>query len=307
MPRSASSKQPCRAVGGAGERALLVTEDLALEQRLGNRGAVDRDERKRRARTELMDRLRHELLARARFAGDEHRRLGRRRLLDHLIDLPHLRTVADERAERAVLAELASQRLHLAHRLQALDDLVEQDFQALDIDRLGQVVVRAFFHRLDGGVDGSLRRQQQRRHVGALLRQRAQQRESVHARHHEIGDDDGGAERRHFFERLLAVGGRLGDETPTPDQLLQADTSGRIVFDDEHALGSDFLFGFSGGFDFPDACRHHSHLNHVIFTFWPSLLTEASSTVVKKGPHELVADSLHKRYGPRRASGNRGF
>ena len=34
-------------LGGAGERALLVAEDLALEQRLGNRRAVDGDERER--------------------------------------------------------------------------------------------------------------------------------------------------------------------------------------------------------------------------------------------------------------------
>ena len=34
------------AIGGAGERALLVAEDLALEQRLGNRRAVDGDERR---------------------------------------------------------------------------------------------------------------------------------------------------------------------------------------------------------------------------------------------------------------------
>ena len=32
----------------AGERALLVAEELGLEQRLGNRGAVDGDERRRR-------------------------------------------------------------------------------------------------------------------------------------------------------------------------------------------------------------------------------------------------------------------
>ena len=34
------------AVVRAGERPLLMTEDLALEQRFGNRGAVDRDKRK---------------------------------------------------------------------------------------------------------------------------------------------------------------------------------------------------------------------------------------------------------------------
>ena len=51
------------AIVRAGERALLVTEDLALEQRLGDGGAVDRDKRERRARAQLVDGLRHELLA----------------------------------------------------------------------------------------------------------------------------------------------------------------------------------------------------------------------------------------------------
>ena len=36
------------AIGRAGERALLVAEDLALEQRFGNGGAVDGDKRERR-------------------------------------------------------------------------------------------------------------------------------------------------------------------------------------------------------------------------------------------------------------------
>ena len=40
------------ALDGAGERALLVAEQLALEQRLGERAAVDLDERAARARRE---------------------------------------------------------------------------------------------------------------------------------------------------------------------------------------------------------------------------------------------------------------
>ena len=56
------------AIVRAGEGALLVTEDLALEQRLRNRRAVDGDERERRPRAQLVDRLRDELLAGARLA-----------------------------------------------------------------------------------------------------------------------------------------------------------------------------------------------------------------------------------------------
>src|SRR4051794_14625108 len=154
------------AIGGAGERALFVAEDLALEQGLRNRGAVDRDEREAGARAELMNRLRDELLAGTRLTGDEHRCTRRRRLLDHLVDLPHLRAVADDRAEGAVLAQLAAQRLHLAHRLEPFDDLVEENLQALNVDRLGEVVVGAFLDRLDRGLDRSLRREQQRRYIG---------------------------------------------------------------------------------------------------------------------------------------------
>src|SRR5204862_2673875 len=90
--------------GRRGERAFLVAEDFALEQGFGNRRAVDGEERERRARTQLMDRLRHQLVAGARLAGDEHRRARGRSLLDDLVDLPHLGAVPDDRAERAVLA-----------------------------------------------------------------------------------------------------------------------------------------------------------------------------------------------------------
>ena len=47
-----------------------------------------------------------------------------------------------------------------------------------------------------------------------------------------------GRKRRDFLERFLAVGGRLGDEAPALDQLLEPDPRRRLVFDDQHALGS---------------------------------------------------------------------
>ena len=220
-----------------------MAEDLALEQRFGNRRAVDRDERERRARAELMDRLRDQLLAGARLAGDEHRRRGGRRQFDHLVNLPHLRAVPDERSEGAVFAKLTAQRLHLAHRLEPLDDFVEQHLQSMDLDRLRQIVVGALLHRLDRALDGPLRGQQQRRHVGgALLGQRAQQCEPVHARHHQVRDDDGGAEGGDLLERLFAVASRLRDEAPAPDELFQPDARSCIVLNDEHTLGRALLF-----------------------------------------------------------------
>ena len=214
-----------------------------------------------------MDHLRDELLAGARFAGNQHRRARGRRLLDDRIDLPHLGAVADERSERAVLAQLPAQRLHFAHRLEPLDDLVEEDLETLDVDRLGEIVVGAFLHRLDGGLHCALRGEQQRGDVGALGLQRAQQREPVHSRHHDVADDDRRTERRDFLERFFAVARRLRDESPTLDELFESDARRGVIFDDQHAFGDDFgrvigdADGSTGG-----RRRCHRSLNNVIFT-----------------------------------------
>ena len=46
-----------------------------------------------------------------------------------------------------------------------------------------------------------------------------------------------GRKRGDLLERFLAVARRLGDEAPAPDELFEPDARGRIVFDDQHALG----------------------------------------------------------------------
>ena len=53
---------------GAGERAPLVAEELALDQALGQRRAVDGDERRRRVRAEPVQVARDQLLAGAALA-----------------------------------------------------------------------------------------------------------------------------------------------------------------------------------------------------------------------------------------------
>ena len=59
---------------GAGERTALVTEKFRFDERFGQRAAIDRNERPLRAPAQAMNRLRGDLLACARFPGDEDRR-----------------------------------------------------------------------------------------------------------------------------------------------------------------------------------------------------------------------------------------
>ena len=85
---------PGLALVGAGERAALVPEQLALEERLRERAAVEPDERPRRARALAVDLLGDHLLADAGLAQQQHRGLRRRHAPHPLEDLRH-RGIAD--------------------------------------------------------------------------------------------------------------------------------------------------------------------------------------------------------------------
>ena len=62
----------------AGEGAALVAEQLALDQRRRQRGAVDDDERPVAPAALAVERAREQLLARARLAEEQDGRVGRR-------------------------------------------------------------------------------------------------------------------------------------------------------------------------------------------------------------------------------------
>ena len=96
-----------------------MTEELVLDERGGQGGAVDFDERLVAARAVDVDGPRDELLAAAGLAADEHRRVRRRGLLRELVDRLHRRALADDLVE-----EVADRSLRL--RLRALQLLVER-------------------------------------------------------------------------------------------------------------------------------------------------------------------------------------
>jgi hypothetical protein len=101
VPPSASRTRPGFGLDRAGERALGVAEQLALEQVVGDRAAVDRDERPGGAAA-LVQRPRHQLLAGAGLAADQHGLLGRRHPRDRRAHAAHRRAVADQRGDLAV-------------------------------------------------------------------------------------------------------------------------------------------------------------------------------------------------------------
>src|SRR5690606_25237155 len=82
---------------GAGEGALLVAEELALEQRLRESGAVHRDEGAGRALAPAVQRARDDLLPGAALAEQQHGRLGRSDFAERFDDRLHRRVAPGQR------------------------------------------------------------------------------------------------------------------------------------------------------------------------------------------------------------------
>jgi hypothetical protein len=76
-----------------------VPEQLALDERRGDRGAVHGDERSLAPLGEPVQRSRHELLPGAGLAEDGHGRLGGRDALDEVEDVPHRGLAGDHPLE----------------------------------------------------------------------------------------------------------------------------------------------------------------------------------------------------------------
>ena len=89
----------------AGERPLLVPEELGLDQLVGDRRAVDLDERPARSRDDArwIARATSSLPVPA-LAGDQHGRLGRPRARDQLAHAHHRGRVADEQVAVLLVA-----------------------------------------------------------------------------------------------------------------------------------------------------------------------------------------------------------
>ncbi len=221
---------------GAGERALLVPEDLALEQGLRDRRAVHGDERSATAPGVVVDRARHQLLARSALTEHEDRRVGRCDLLDLAGDLLHRRRACDQAPEGAAVAELAPEPVDLAGALGPVERPLQENLEAGGVERLGEVVEGAFLHRLDGALDRALAREHDDGDVGVIDPQGGQEAETVHARHHEVAHHDRGRLLRHPLEGLGPVAGGGDLVSPEGEEVGHALPSEGIVLDDQYTL-----------------------------------------------------------------------
>jgi len=192
-----------------GECSLLVTEQLALEERLGDGRAVDLHEREVAPRALVVQSLRHQLLTGAALAVDEDRvRLAARELADDVPQPPGRVGLADELV-RAVLAFLALREPgDLAARLDLVERAAHRDPELLEmLEGLLEVIGGACF---DGGhraLDVAERRDHDDGAVGMLGLQLAHDLDAVHVGQPEVHEGHVGRQLLGELETLLAGAG----------------------------------------------------------------------------------------------------
>ena len=227
----------------AGERALLVTKQLALHQRVGQRGAVDGDERAGAARAQCVDSPRGQLFSGAALTGKQHGGAAGRDLLNERENLVHLGRRADHFAEHALIAQLALQPLGVFGKASLRGGALEQQAQRLRLHGFFEEPERA--QVVDGGdrrfeiPEGSLH---DRGRPSALRLEPAQKLVAIHTRHHQVGHDHVGSERSQLLERFLAIGRGLDGITPQRDHAGQRGALGFFVVNYKYPCCGAFVF-----------------------------------------------------------------
>ena len=153
VPPSACLKRPSRLPGRSGEGALLVAEELTLEERLGERRAVELDEGAFARGLFWWIACATSSLPVPLSPGDEHARLGRRDLLDDVEDLLHRGARADDVVEAELVVQARAKLDRLVLEVPALERAIDDEHELVDLERLGEVVLCA----LRGEVPGPAR------------------------------------------------------------------------------------------------------------------------------------------------------
>ena len=182
---------PRLAVGGAGERPLLVAEQLGLEQRLRDGRTIDRHERAVGAGTQRVQRSGEQLLAGAALAFDQDGRVGRRRAMQRERHRLQLRVVADNLRRAAALRQLLFQQDVFRAQPPLCQRPLDHQQQDVGIDRLGKKIERSLLHRRHRVVNAAERGHDNDRQLGLDILGRAQDADPVAFGQTEIGQHNG--------------------------------------------------------------------------------------------------------------------
>ncbi len=213
-----------------------MSEQFAFDELTGNGRAVHLHERLLGARTLSMNGARHEFLAGAVLAGDEHTRGRGGHLLDPFEQRPDTERTPHDFV--TALDGLAQPRV-LFTELPVLERIAQQHQHAIGVERLLEDVVRAelrgFHRRLDRGVAAD----HHHRGGGISLPQALEHLEPVEPRHLHVEEDQLRTEAVVLRDAFGAAARGLHLEALIFEQLAEGLTDSRFVVNDEDATAHE--------------------------------------------------------------------
>ena len=163
-----------------------MPEQLALQEPLGDRCAVDRDKRFFGPAGAEMNGSRQELLPGSGLSGDEHGAVGVGDLRHKGKDLPDLRALPDDVLEAVFFLQLAAERSVFLLEDRMFQRLRHEGGDILQVERLGHIVIRAGADRLDRRGDRPKTGHDDRNQVRLNLTKTADHLDPGDLRKHEI-------------------------------------------------------------------------------------------------------------------------
>jgi len=213
--------------GGAGEGALGVAEELALEDALGQGAAVEGDEAALAPPAVVVEGAGDELLACAALAVDEDGGVGGGDLAECVEGAEHAGVVADDALEAVALVELLAELEVVAAQVLFLEGVADDGPELLEVDRLAQVGGGPLLHGGHGVLDGGVARDEDDLDLGVALLGLDEDLHAVHLVHHEVGDDEVVVGLGEAVEPLAAA----GDDVAVAGEALEGVGEGLPVID----------------------------------------------------------------------------
>jgi len=170
-----------------------VAEHLGFEQRLGEGGAVDRDQRFAGAAAVLVNELGDDFLAGAALSADKDGGIGGRDLagqLDRLTEEGRDADQGDGVAVAMLLQHLLAELAGLPTHHDRVGSAADQDLEVGRAEGLGEIIPGSGAQRLDAGSDARVAGHHDDDGVLILLERGAQDLEAGHLRHVEIDEHD---------------------------------------------------------------------------------------------------------------------
>jgi hypothetical protein len=228
-------------VARVGEGAFDVPEELAFEEVLRHRGAVDGHEGPVLARALRVQRPRDEFLARAALAGDEDRRLGVGDARDELAHLQHRLARAEDVFEALRSLDRLSQAFDLFAQRAVIEGALDRQGELVHVERLRHEVVRAGTNGGDGRLHVRERGDDDDGHVLAARDEELAELDAAHPRHVHVGHHDAEVVSLEAGDRVLGRVDR-GDVVVPPAELHLEDLAhASVVVDDEDAAFHEIL------------------------------------------------------------------